>query len=278
MNIIKNKLCLGATKPFAFMHMSDTHFCYADEWDNERKRDLAQSRDPVFPDAERYAREAEEFAKANGILICHTGDLIDFVSEANLARTKQFTDANDVFLAAGNHEFSQYVGEAWEDEAYRNQTLDKVQACFKNNIRFDSRKINGVNLIAIDNGYYQFDEGQFASLKMEAEYGLPMVLFMHTPLYCPELYESIRANGMLGDCAYIAGVPEELMKGFSAYRYRQQKPDEVTLETLEFINNEPLIKAVFAGHLHKLNIETRLTDTKMQYISGFEDVRLVEIE
>ncbi len=278
MNIIKNKLKIGATKPFSFLHISDTHFCYADERDNERKRGLAEGRATVFPDAERYAREAEEFARANGILICHTGDLIDFVSEANLERAKQFTDANDVLLAAGNHEFSQYVGEAWEDEAYRNQTLDKVQACFKNNIRFDSRKINGVNLIAIDNGYYQFDKGQFEALKKEARYGLPMILFMHTPLYSKELYESIKEHGMFGDCAYIACVPEDMMQGFSEYRYRQQKPDAVTTEMFEFIKNEPLIKAVFTGHLHKLNIETRLTDDKMQYISGFDDVRSVEIE
>ncbi len=278
MNLIKNKICIGAEKPFSFLHMSDTHFTYADERDGQRKTELAEGRAPVFPDAERFAREAEEYAKANNLLICHTGDLIDFVSEANLDRAKQFTDANDVLLAAGNHEFSQYVGEAWEDEAYRNQTLARVQMSFKNDIRFASRKINGVNLIAIDNGYYLFDKEQLALLKKEIEYGLPMILFMHTPLYSEELYESIKENGLLGDCAYIAGVPEELMKGFSEYRYRQQKADGATLEVLDIIRNEPLIKAVFTGHLHRLNIVTKLTDDKNQYISGFDDVRLVEIE
>ena len=157
MNLSQNKIKVGAEKPFRFLHMSDTHFTLADERDDVRKNELAKSRTQWHGEAEKISSEVEAYAKENDLLITHTGDYIDFVSEANLDRLEKFTKENNVFMAAGNHEFSLYVGEAFEDVAYRNISLNKVQSRISNNMRFDSRKINGVNLIAIDNGYYLFD-------------------------------------------------------------------------------------------------------------------------
>ena len=50
-------------------------------------------------------------------------------------------------------------------EAYRNQSLAHVQESFTNDIRFASRVINGVKLIAIDDSYYRFDNPQLEKLK-----------------------------------------------------------------------------------------------------------------
>lgn len=277
MNITKNKIIVGAEKPFRFLHMSDTHFTLADGRDDIRKRELAENRTKWYSGAEKATEEIEAYAKENNLLITHTGDFIDFVSEANLDRLKRFTDENDVFMAAGNHEFSLYVGEAFEDADYRNISLGRVQACIKNNMRFSSRKINGVNLVAIDNGYYLFEREQLEALKKEAEYGLPIILFMHTPLYDEELYRIMGENNCLGEAAYMVATPEELMTNYSDYRYRQQKADGITLETVEYIKNQPLIKAIFCGHMHDFISETRLTDGITQYISNFDNVRLVEV-
>ena len=278
MNLIQTKIKVGAEKTFRFLHMSDTHFTLADTRDDQRKIELAQNRTNWYSDAEKVSGEIEAYAKENGLMITHTGDYIDFVSEANLDRLEQFTKENDVFMAAGNHEFSLYVGEAFEDVAYRNISLAKVQARIPNNMRFDSRKINGINLIAIDNGYYLFDREQLDGLKREAEYGLPMILFMHTPIYDADLYRIMGEHNCLGEAAYMVATPEELMAGYSEYRYRQQKADEITLETVEYIKNQPLIKAIFCGHLHDFVSETKLTDNITQYVSNFENVRLVEVE
>lgn len=278
MNLIQNKLTVGAEKPFRFLHMSDTHFTLADERDDLRKRELAEKRTKWHANAEQISEEVEAYARENGLMIAHTGDYIDFVSAANLDRLKRFTDENDVFFAAGNHEFSLYVGEAFEDAAYREISLARVQACVKNNLRFASKKVNGVNLIAVDNGYYLFEAWQLDALKKEAAYGLPMLLFMHTPLYDPDLYRIMGEHGCLGEAAYMVATPEELMTGYSEYRYRQQRADAVTLETVEYIKNQPLIRGIFCGHLHDFVSETRLTDRITQYVSNFENVRLVEVE
>jgi hypothetical protein len=78
------------------------------------------------------------------------------------------------------------------------------------------------------------------------------------------------------ECAYLTSTPEELMNSYSEYRYRQQKADDITLETTELIKTEPLIKAIFTGHLH-YDYEGMLTDTLRQYVTGIGTGRVIEI-
>ena len=274
MNIITTSIDAGAVKPFRLLHISDTHLTLADERDNERKLKLAADRSRYFPKAEELLAEAERLSQSEGITIVHTGDLIDFVSEANLDRARSFTGKNDVFFAAGNHEFSLYVGEAFEDEAYRNQSLAHVQKSFPDDLRFCVRVINGVKLIGIDDGYYRFDEPQLEALRREADEGLPILLFLHNPLHEPELYKLAMTKG---PCAYLTSTPEELMTGYDEYRYRQQKADEITLEATDFIKTCPLIKAIFAGHLH-YDYEGRLTERLPQYVTGIGTNRIIEVK
>ena len=273
MKILRTPVVCGAEKPFTLLHISDTHLTLADERNDKRKIDLADGRSSCFPSALSDLREAEEYARENHLTIVHTGDLIDFVSEANLDAAKKFTSGNDVFFSAGNHEFSLYVGEAFEDEAYRNQSLAHVQESFTNDIRFASRVINGVKLIAIDDSYYRFDRPQLEKLKKETEDNLPIILLMHNPVYEPELFRTARPKG---DSAYLTSTPDELMSDYSEYRFKQQQADDITIETTEFIKSCPLIKAVFAGHLH-CDYEGKLTESIPQYVTGIGTMRLIDI-
>ena len=281
---IKNELHIGVEKPFTVIHLSDTHLTLADLRDGERKVTLAEKRAGIFPHAEEMLTLADELAEQYNAPILHTGDLIDFVSMANLERSRAFVDSHDLFMAAGNHEFSLYVGEAWEDAAYRNQSLAQVQESFDNDIRMSSRVIGGVNFIALDNGYYLFEEDQLAFLQSEAEKGLPMVLMMHNPLYEKEFYEQItyhreqiglRPSSNL-PCAYLTGVPAELMGHYDDHRRRQQTPDEVTLRTIEWIRSCPLIRAVLAGHVHYSHV-AKLTEDVPQIITSVTDVRVITV-
>ena len=272
MAIIKTKLEVGATKPFQILHMSDTHLTYADMRDGQRKVDLAISREKIFPGNVETLELGVKTAKELNVPIFHTGDLIDFVSLANLEAVEKFTNEVDCFMAAGNHEFSQYVGEAVEDADYRNQSLDKVQKVFKNDIRACSRVINGVNFLAIDNGYYLFEMEQLDFIKSEVEKGLPVVLLFHDPLFEPELFEMRMKNAKW---ASVVAVPHELMKDYPERRYKEQIADEVTYEAVEYIKNEHRIKAIITGHLH-FNYEGLLNDRLPQIITGCTDLRLIE--
>ncbi len=248
MKILKNNIHIGIEKPFTILHASDTHLTFADERDDGRKLELAANRIKGFPDADANLLFIKNKAIKENRTIIYTGDLIDFVSELNIDKAKEFTDSVDCFMAAGNHEFSLYVGEAKEDAEYRSKSLLKVQSAFKNNIRFSSREINGVLFVSVDNSYYLFDKEQLDFLKAECSKGLPVILCMHTPLYTRELYEFSRGGKSVP--AYLMSVPDELMRDYSEHRYEQQKEDGITAEAYSFIVGCEAIKALLTGHIH----------------------------
>lgn len=276
MNILHTKINIGAEKPFTVLHASDTHITLADSRDGKRKTDLAEGRQNCFPKADEMFEKLIEMQNETGNLLVYTGDLIDFVSQKNLEKAKEFSQKTDCFFAAGNHEFSLYVGEAKEDAAYRNQSLDRVQAAFGNDIRFSSRIVNGVNFVAVDNSYYFFEQWQLDGLKAEVEKGLPIVLCMHNPVYSAELYEYLLNREGRDRPAYLMSVPEEKMKHYTPDRYEQQKEDAVTHEAYEFILNCDRIKTLLVGHVH-CSFEFPLGD-KMQYGVGCTDVRIIEFK
>ena len=86
---------------------------------------------------------------------------------------------------------------------------------------------------------------------------------MHVPLYTKTLAEIVMRKN---PCAYLTGAPEELLATYPEDRRIQQTPDAATLRAIDYIKDEPLIKAVIAGHTH-LNFEEE-TDGKMQYVTN----------
>lgn len=273
---INTEVDVGASAPFTLLHVSDTHLTLADGRDGERKVRLAEKRTRIFPDAKVSLDEISAESKRLGAPIIHTGDLIDFVSRKNLEYAKKYVLNNNILLTAGNHEFSLYVGEAFEDEAYRNRSFSRVQACFLNDIRFFSQVINGVNLIGIDDSYYRFDKPQLDALKREVRRGLPIILFMHCALFEDKLYHEI-VDRQGAEAPYLTCPPTSALKGCSDYRIRQQTPDEITVEATEYIKSEPLIKAIFTGHMH-WDWDGMITDTVPQYITGLETIRYINIK
>lgn len=274
MNILKTTLKIGIDKPIKLIHFSDTHLTRADERDDERKIRLAHDRQAIsFHKNEEIYAETLKICEGDFDGVLHTGDLIDFVSYANLDAAREFAEKTNCFFAAGNHEFSLYVGEAKEDAAYRNQSLTRVNACFKNDIRFDSRIIGGVNFIAIDNSYYLFEPFQLEGLRKEAEKGLPMILLLHNPIYESSLFEHQMSRS---NCGYLVAVSESDMECYPPERREQQRADEMTLETVEYIKNHPLIRGILAGHLH-YDFESELCPGLPQFVIGLDSAREITI-
>ncbi len=272
LDITKTTILIGLEKPFRALHMSDNHVALADERETMRKRELAKNRTEAFSrngnTALSFLEEMVAYAKKEGMPILHTGDLYDFVSYKNLEFARDILRDVDHIYAVGNHEYSLYLGEATEDLHYKMQSYPLVQKYFRNNLFFDSRIINGVNFIALDDGYYNFYPEQLEKLKKEAEKGLPMVLMMHNPLYTPEFFELKMAAKPVRGCAFLTGVPEELMRNYSEYRYTQQKATQTTFEMMDYIAHQPLIRAILCGHLHA-NYDVPMASGITQYVSGY---------
>lgn len=267
---------VGATKSFKALHFSDTHFTRAGEGENERKRKLSVVRQCGFAWAEHYFDMQVEYAQKNNLMILHTGDMNDFITDDNLEHVKAQTRVGDWICAPGNHDFSLYVGEAWEDEAYKAQSYDKVQKYFPNDLTFSSRVVNGVNFVSLMNGYYYVTEYQLKRMKEEVAKGLPIVLLCHVPLYTPKHCEWI-LKGNNNYAAYVMGAPREITSSFRLNTNypadhwkqcrKQQYSNDTTLEFAAWLKEQPLLKAILCGHCHHF-FEEQFSSTAVQYVVG----------
>jgi hypothetical protein len=270
------EICAGASKPFGAVHVSDTHIVRADSRDNARKITLAARRSGHMKWGEHYLDEAIRAAESAGEMLIHTGDLIDFVSAANLEMAERHFAGHDWFASSGNHEFSQYVGEAKEDDAYRRVSYNRVQAAYPNDLTFASRVVNGVNFVAIDDVYYNVTEAQHALFEKEVAKGLPIVILCHVPFYTPRHHDE-ELKRSRGVCSYETGVPDEKIATWRApsrpfgkgeeWRDRrvQQRADAPTKEFIKYIKAQPLLKAILCGHCHNF-WEERFSPTAVQYV------------
>lgn len=274
LNHVVTKLNLGAEKPFKFIHISDNHVCLADEREEQKKQELAVNRSKCFPNALAVLEAARDYANKNNTFVAHTGDLIDFISEKNYEYATEYASSCDLFFAAGNHEFANYLGEH-EDAEYKSRSSARVNACFKNDILFDSKVVNGINLIAIDNSYHQFDLWQLERLKEEVKKGMPILLFMHTPVYDEKTYDYM-INKCGNKCAFLMNVPDELVDLYDEGLHYHHRATETTKAAHKYILEEPLIKAVFAGHIHHV-FESQPNDKTMQFVVGGGAARIIEI-
>jgi predicted MPP superfamily phosphohydrolase len=266
----------GAEKPFSVIHISDSHLAYADERDDERKIKLATRRGKLFRTPEATLRAQRQYAIENNLPIVHTGDMIDFVSEANLDKAKDIFGQGRWIVAAGNHEYSLYVGEAREDAAYRAKSYDKVQAVYPNDLTLYSQVINGVNFVTLDNGYYRFSKEQFAKMKQEVRKGLPIILVCHNPLYTPELCShSLKATK--GKAGNVVGAPRTITDTYAQkerpkgeeWRNRniQQRADRTTLRFCKWLKKQEELKGILCGHCH-FYFKSQFSPTATQYTVG----------
>lgn len=240
--ILKSTITVGLQQPIRLLQITDTHITRDDPGLN-RKAAFDVNYDGC---AEAYFFQALDYAKKQGLTILHTGDLIDFFSPGNFAFIDSyFSDVNYIY-AAGNHDFCHFLGRAKEDYAYKWEKINEIAPHIKNNLYFYSRVIGGVNVVTLDNSYYLITQGQIELLKAEVAKGLPILLAMHVPIYTEELHRCSPA----GEPDYCMAAPQAILDGYTEDRRLQQTPDDATLTAVEYIKNEPLIKAVIAGHRH----------------------------
>lgn len=264
MNLIRSTVKIGLERPVRLLHVTDTHLTYVDESDNERKHALAERlRDP---NKEKYLEEHIAYAEAHCDLLVHTGDLMDFVSHGNVEKAREIVKREKFFFIAGNHDYSQYVGEAWEDDAYRMNSYMQMGGGLGVPMFFNSRVVGGLNIVGIDNSYYRFADWQIWRLQREIEKGLPIVLAFHDPLFEQSLYD-YHYQRVPEDCTYLVGCDEEHLLRYSEFRAVQQRPDEATQRMIDCIKSEPSVKAILTGHVH-FNFESMLTPTLPQFVTG----------
>lgn len=262
---------VGTKTPFKALHVSDTHLALMTEKELEdpcRAKLYADRSGKTFPGGRgtRWLAAALAYARARGELVLHTGDLIDFIGDANLEAVKRDVSTGDVFCANGNHEWCYHMYTKSEDcRKLREQYFARVQAAYPNALDVASRVHGGVNFVSFDNWDYRVTQAQWDAIRREFDRGLPVVLMCHCPFYTPKLHEesSRRANGK---GSYVMSAPPEEVEKFGPAG-RWQLGDELTFGFYHWAKAQKNLRAILAGHLH-FDFSERFSPTAVQHVVG----------
>lgn len=194
MDLARSRVKIGLEKPVRILHITDTHFSFSDQRDSEKTQEMTADfhvRHEVTPEGlTAHFREAVDYANECCDLLVHTGDFIFILAHRSLEKAREELERSKNYtMIAGNHEFSRFCGEAWEDKSYMMDNYHLVRTLLGNDLLFTSKVVGGINFVGIYNGFYQVEDWQTERLRREAAKGLPIVLFMHVPMFEQTLYD-----------------------------------------------------------------------------------------
>ena len=254
---------IGLEKPFSVLHMSDSHLAAAYPYESDKKQHLHLRRTQTFGGRQEEAlRDTLDWAKKHVDYIVHTGDLIDWQSEANFDRVRKYFGESYIG-SMGNHEFSpdMWLSEPKEtrDEAWKDLTREKLQEVYPFDVRFQSQVANGVNFITLDNVFGSVTWEQVNRFREEVKKGLPIVLCAHVPFHTEDTWRVSRRMWVT-EGRYTSGeLPEAIGD------YQAQLEDPVTRDFIAYLKREPLLKCILAGHAH-LTFEDQFSPTCREYL------------
>ena len=272
----KATVTCGLARPFTLLHVSDTHLALMDEMElrNPKRAELHSKRAPTWQS--KYAEEGLaavlEYAKAKSLPIVHTGDLVDFIGEANLAAAGRFASDSGAYCVAGNHEWAFYMFTGKDDfTLLKDSNITRMSRLYRNDLEASARVIGGVNFVSFDNWDFQVGERQDRLLRAEFEKGLPTVILCHCPFYAPKLHESEvkrRTDRGAKPATGLMGTPPdvfaELLKANPREKWRAMSPR--TAAFVEWALSRRNLKAVLCGHLHRYH-EEEVAPGVMQYVA-----------
>ena len=264
-------LKIGLPKAFSVLHISDTHLTAAYSHEGADKQTLRDRRTRCFGGRQEEALcDSLAWARENADYVIHTGDLIDWQSEANYDLVRKYFGGN-MCGSMGNHEFSpsMWLSNPKEEttEAFKDRSRKALSEVFPFDISFQATVVNGVNFITLDDAYGIVTEAQVGRFAQEVKRGLPIVLCMHVPIYSDAIAIASYKYWMRGDWSTkslkftSAEVPE-----MNATR-RLQAESRVMRDFVAMLKSEKLLKAVLVGHEH-FSMRDDFTPTVGQYIVG----------
>ena len=258
---------VGAGAPFKALHFSDTHLNFWDVQDffgNPQKEEHFGQRWVRFPQALNSLYATIDYAESRKMMLLHTGDLIDWNTRANRNVVERNLKGRDFFYALGNHEYHSSAGKA--PEMSHAEARGAMQRVVGNDLTVASRVVNGVNIVAFDNGEMRLREETVARVKAEFAKGLPVVLMCHIP---PTYTERFLENGLAMKRQILRGqgVPEEELAKLKRSGPIEPHYDERTMGFYGWLREQKALKAILCGHTH-VEEQDRFSETAQMYVAG----------
>ena len=254
----------GASSPFSVLHISDTHFTAAYPHESEGTRAASRRRTRTFGGRQEEAfADSIAWAKKHTDYLLHTGDLMDFQSEANYDLVRKYF-RNPVFGAIGNHEFYSYLPEekhTWR-EPFKERSWPILKELYPDDVRFSAKTINGINFVCLDNVFGTVMPDLVEKFHAEAARGLPIILCMHVPFATPGIWQASSKFWQRREKSRFTGAVHP-----PAGDYRRQLDDPVTRDFIAYLKSEKMLKGILTGHLH-ITVQERFSPTAVQYVVG----------
>lgn len=246
----------GLPTELTIVHITDSHLTEADVRDDVTVQQLAIERTAVFMPHGENERVTPGFL-ATHIDLCNeisahgvvfTGDIIDFPSQLNLDLLKQtFSQLEMPYLyTLGNHDWS-YPHLPFSDEV-RSSHYDRFRDWSTRVPGCEVLELGDVNLVAVDNSNYQLTWEQFDFIRQQTETGRPSLLFMHIPVYQPDLAQDVRK---VWGAPIMMGAPGWTVKAMQDWNVRET--DDSTAAFCQWLSSHEQgdrVLGVFCGHVH----------------------------
>ena len=250
MELLRTELDLGLGQTIRILQVSDSHLSACCDGDSEKAKAKSKKKTAAFREEAGGVTQEERLAEALKLAedcdaLVLTGDIADSPSPANLQTLAGMLEGRRYLYTFGNHDYYTYDSDSGKAED-RDRFLDEFLRFLPCDPTMDSMEVGGLDLVALDDSLAQFSWLQLGFLKAEIAKGLPILLFLHLPLYsptfAPKAYE-------LWESSMSVGTPQEVLDAHGETDPKMPA-SEATEAVLELIRTEPLIKAVFASHLH----------------------------
>jgi UDP-2,3-diacylglucosamine pyrophosphatase LpxH len=254
----------GLGQSLSILHVTDTHL-WRDDERGQPYRQFSKRMAAAYNETRHFLtgkithpEEAFEAtllaakeAKVDAITL--TGDLFSFPSEAAIEWALERLEAAGIpyFYSSGNHDWH-YEGMEGSLHELRETWIEKrlLPLYQGRNPLMYAETVKGINLINIDNSYYEILPEQLAFFQEQVRKGMPMALMMHIPLYAP--------GRSLG---YGCGHPQFNAANDRNYELerRQRWPEAGHSETTKAFHRAvfeaPNLLGVFAGHIHRQTVD-----------------------
>ena len=248
-------LDIGLTKPYKLIHFSDVHVITYNEFDEIEVKQKAINNQNAWmkvrvdfanhfnePYNQEHLIESAlcldkliEFTNNNnpdGVLL--TGDIIDYYSKANYEYLeKSLANLKSPYLfSCGNHETPSSL---YDNLCNGNGLISYID--FKEFI-----------VISLDDSKKKVTQEQLDKINELLTYNKPVIISMHIPI--------------------MSKHNEIEMKQYDSYFVINQfDTDEITAKFIDLLINNPLIKAIFCGHVHGASL-SYFAPNKPQYCAS----------
>lgn len=253
----------GLSRPYTFLHISDTHITHACETDRDDEKAMAEKQAKVWNQADIFPVDAFanvlEYAdetKPDAILMA--GDIVDYYTESNVKYLGEMLAAckTECLYVPGNHEYGAYAGTLPSVAEMR----AKLSPMMQGTPDFWVRDYEDFLIVGVCDATYRFTAEQVEKLRAVIARGKPILMMLHLPIRS-EVLTPYCEKSWWGCDVTIGGA--------------FHGTDDATEEFLALVKSEDShVAAIFAGHLH-YDHAGEFAPGRMQYVSAPAFTRFV---